>query len=144
MVKNDPKIAAKGLILFNGKYLLVLRSGEENIDPSRWDIPGGGVKAGETVSEALIREIKEETGIDISSSKIFPIKNWTLNKGGIEFGGVDFLCILENYQKIKLSPEHIRAKWLSEKEIMDSEEIPSWLKESVELATAKIIRLGIL
>ena len=124
MTKNDTKIAAKGLILFKGKYLVVLRNEEENIDPSRWDIPGGGVENGETPLEAVIREIKEETAIDISSCKIFPIKNWKLNKGGIEFGGTDFLCILENFQKIKLSPEHICARWLTKKKIMDSEEIP--------------------
>lgn len=141
MVKNDPKIGAKGLILFKGKYLLMLRSGKEKIMPFMWDIPGGGIETGETISEALIREIKEETGINISASKIFPVKNWTVKKDRIEIGGTDFLCVLENYQKIKLSPEHIRAEWFSEKEIMESEEMPDWLKESVELATAKLKKL---
>ena len=137
MVKNDPKIAAKGLILFEGKYLLMMRSDKEKIMPSMWDIPGGGVEAGETISEALVREIKEETGIDISSCKILPIKNWTLKENGTKFGGTDFLCVLENHQKIKLSPEHVRAKWFSEKEIMENEEVPDWLKESMALAIAK-------
>lgn len=141
MVKNDPKIAAKGLILFKGKYLLVLRNDKENIDPFTWDIPGGGIEKGETALEAVIREVREETGIDISPCKIFPIKNWTLKKNGIKLGGVDFLCILENYQKIKLSPEHIRSKWLGEREITKSKKIPSWLKETVKLAAAKINHL---
>lgn len=141
MVKNDPKSAAKGLIFFKGKYLLLLRDEKEDIELSTWDIPGGGIEKGEIASEALIREIKEETGINISSCKISPIKNWILQKKEIRFGGVDFLCILENYQKIKLSSEHFRAKWFDAKEIMDSEEIPSWLKESVKLAAAKINKL---
>jgi len=141
MKRKDPRGAAKGLIFLKGKYLLVLRSDKENIDPSMWDIPGGGIEKGETDRETLIREIKEETGIDISSSKIFPIKKWILEKNGNKLSGVDFLCILERYQKIKLSPEHIRAKWLSRKEIMESKEISSWLKESVAAAAAKLKEL---
>lgn len=35
-----------------------------------WHIPGGGVDEGEDKKEALIREVKEETGIDISPYKI--------------------------------------------------------------------------
>ena len=31
-----------------------------------WEVPGGGVNAGEESKDAIIREIKEETGIDVS------------------------------------------------------------------------------
>ncbi len=38
--------------------------------PDCWHIPGGGIDDGENKDEALIREIEEETGIDISSYDI--------------------------------------------------------------------------
>ena len=131
MEKDDPKKAAKVLILFKDKYLLLLRDSKEEICPLEWDIPGGGIEPGETVNEALVREVKEETGIDISSFKVIPLKNWQMNKNGIEIGGTDFLCILSEPQEITLSAEHIRAKWFSEKEIIDITEIPTWLKEDI-------------
>jgi len=43
----------------HGGILLILRT-----DNNYWSIPGGGVKPGESVSEATAREVKEETGID--------------------------------------------------------------------------------
>jgi ADP-ribose pyrophosphatase YjhB (NUDIX family) len=41
------------------RVLLILRT-----DNNYWSIPGGGVKPGESVSDATVREVKEETGID--------------------------------------------------------------------------------
>ena len=33
-----------------------------------WEVPGGGVRAGEESKEAAMREVKEETGIDVSNA----------------------------------------------------------------------------
>ena len=37
--------------------------------PGWWEIPGGAVKAGESTLEAVIREVREETGLDVSGKK---------------------------------------------------------------------------
>jgi ADP-ribose pyrophosphatase YjhB (NUDIX family) len=44
----------------DGKVLLHRRS-----DNGQWGLPGGSVEIGETVSQALVREVKEETGLDV-------------------------------------------------------------------------------
>jgi ADP-ribose pyrophosphatase YjhB (NUDIX family) len=43
-----------------GRALLIHRT-----DNGKWALPGGGVEFGESVSEAILREVREETGIDI-------------------------------------------------------------------------------
>ncbi len=50
----------------DGRYLITRRVMTKAWAPGSWEIPGGGVKAGETSLEAVRREIFEETGIDVA------------------------------------------------------------------------------
>ena len=69
--ENFPLICTDGVILNKGKVLLVKRS----IKPFKgfWTIPGGHIDFGETSQESLIREIKEETNIDVEIVKLIKI-----------------------------------------------------------------------
>lgn len=60
MKNNLFKIAVGALILKGDKVLLHHRR-----DYDMWDLPSGGMEAGETIPEALIREVKEETGLKV-------------------------------------------------------------------------------
>jgi len=55
----------------NGAILLQLRSASKDVQPGRWDTSvGGHVGVGEAIESAVVREISEEIGIDVSLSQL--------------------------------------------------------------------------
>lgn len=69
--ENFPLICADGVVLNKDKVLLIKRK----IKPFKgfWTIPGGHIDFGETSQESLIREIKEETNIDVEVEQLIKI-----------------------------------------------------------------------
>ena len=50
----------------NGRYLITKRVMTKSWAPGWWQVSGGGVMAGEDSRTAVLREIREETGLDVS------------------------------------------------------------------------------
>ena len=64
-----------GIIFFKKKYLLQLRDNKKKIYfPGFWGVFGGLLNKGEKFEKAMIREIKEETNLNVKVSKMV-IKN---------------------------------------------------------------------
>lgn len=61
-----------GLFLINdkGQVLLQKRSANKRFDPNKWALCAGHVEAHESLEEAMLREAKEEIGIDISKNDL--------------------------------------------------------------------------
>ena len=60
-------LSVLGIIqLVNGKYLITQRVMTKAWAPGWWEVPGGACMAGESSKEAVLREVKEETGLDVS------------------------------------------------------------------------------
>lgn len=52
-----------GLLLSRGRVLMALRSPSRRSYPGTWSFPGGHVERGETLEDALVRELSEEIGV---------------------------------------------------------------------------------
>jgi len=65
---RHPLPAVAAVIIQDGKILLVRRG----VEPSRdkWSIPGGSIEWGEPMMEAVKREVREETGLEVEPERI--------------------------------------------------------------------------
>ncbi len=64
---DRPKVVVAALVEKDGAYLLAKQVMEDGSD--QWVVPGGKVEFSESLKEAAIRELKEETGFDIEITK---------------------------------------------------------------------------
>ena len=62
MSNYDFNIRVTGILIENNKILLVKQRVSEK---RNWSLPGGKLEQGETLEQGIIREMKEETGLDV-------------------------------------------------------------------------------
>jgi len=72
-----------GIILRQERFLVARRS-RAMAFPGFWEFPGGKVEAGETLGEALVRELNEELSIAIDAFSLWKVKEKRLK--GLQFG----------------------------------------------------------
>ncbi len=70
-VPITPLLTVDALIIYEGKLVLIKRRNPPFVN--QFALPGGFVEVGETVEEAVVREAKEETGLDIELIKLFGV-----------------------------------------------------------------------
>jgi 8-oxo-dGTP diphosphatase len=68
---GHPMVGVGGIVLNEGKVLLVKRGKQPGY--GKWSIPGGMVELGETLSEAIKREVLEECGIEIELTDVVAV-----------------------------------------------------------------------
>ena len=66
-----PIVGVGAVILDHGKLLLEKRGNEPA--KGKWSIPGGVVELGETLEDAVIRETKEETCLDVEAPRLIDV-----------------------------------------------------------------------
>ena len=65
-------LAVIAILRCNGKFLLLRRAVSKEVDPRIYSGVGGKVEPGESFLEAIVREVKEETGLVITPEKFYP------------------------------------------------------------------------
>lgn len=70
---NRPVAAVSALVEEQGRILLVKRGREPN--KGLWSLPGGSIELGETATEALVREVREETSLEVEPGEVIGVRD---------------------------------------------------------------------
>jgi ADP-ribose pyrophosphatase YjhB (NUDIX family) len=65
-----PKLDVRGVVARGGRVLLV-----RGKDDNAWTLPGGGAEVGETPSQAVEKEVRQEAGFDVRATRLLAILN---------------------------------------------------------------------
>lgn len=112
----------KTYLYCNGKVLLLQRSSSDIHRPSKYDIPGGAVDAGESIQAALIREVQEETGLLITPKMLQEITGFGVssNESAVEKHVYIARQDMDAEPQVRLSQEHESYIWLSPQDALET------------------------
>ncbi len=133
------RIAEYGIILDKNNKFLMLKFSKETNPSEGWIFPGGRLNVGEDPKKGLIREVKEETCLDITV--LFPsdVTIWGINED--QRYAVFFVCKLKGDSEVKLCNEHQDFNWFSFDDL-DNIDFHDESFREVILNTIKLIEKG--
>ena len=118
---KDTKEVSKVVMINSDDKILLLKRKENQKFPGRWDLPGGHLKEKESGEEGLLREVKEETNLNINEPSFLYrdgrhgfYKSYSWN--GTLFADAEL-------------PEHVASQWFSLKEVAEMKNLsPRYLR----------------
>ncbi len=93
MRPGHPQVGVGGVVLSDQRVLLIRRGKQPLV--GRWSIPGGTVEWGETLEQALVREMAEETGLEVEPQELLTVFDWIEREGDrvvFHYVIADYLC----------------------------------------------------
>jgi 8-oxo-dGTP diphosphatase len=121
------RVAAK-VAIFRGEQILMLHRASSASDPGVWDLPGGVVHEGESLTRAAKREVREETGFEVRIGPMFHAELFgSVSKRGKvrPTVGVFFQGDAPRHALPRLDPrEHSDFAWVSRHELRSYPTVP--------------------
>lgn len=110
--KSMPVVTVGALIFDNQNRVLLVQTYKWS---NLWGIPGGKIKFGEPSEDALRREIKEETGLDVHSIKFIMTQDCIHSNEFYRdehFILLNYTCVCDDSKDVKLNEEAHNYRWV--------------------------------
>jgi len=104
-----PVVVVAACIVSKGYVLLTKR--DENLQRGEWELPGGKVRLGEALEDALVREIKEELGWKVTPIRLLHARINTYADTGEDYLVLYYEC-LTTHDKVFPALPSWESKWI--------------------------------
>lgn len=126
-------VSAAAVIERDGSVLLALH------DQAGWELPGGQVERGEEPADAVVRGVREETGLRVTTTALLGVRVWEVAPGRPVLT-VGFACRVPASSTLSLSPAHLAWHALDR---LDELALPAIHRELIAGAVrGRIVLLG--
>lgn len=122
-----------GAIILNEKnQVLIMSRKTDDFMGGIDELPSGNMEQGENIYEALVREVKEETNLDVVNVKLYIGSFDYISGSGKKARQYNFVLDVKNTENIILT-EHDEYNWLTIEEIRRSNKITDEVKYILEI-----------
>jgi len=121
----NPKFIVVGCFLEHDGRILMIKRHPAKPEGNTWASPSGKVDSGETESDAIVREVYEETGVEIDPQKLIFIERSYVRFPAFDFMYIFFRYILESVERPKITlsvSEHTDFAWMTPQEALNLED----------------------
>ncbi|WP_394190077.1 NUDIX hydrolase [Paenisporosarcina quisquiliarum] len=115
------RVSVEIILMHEDKILLTKRSTESVVAPGVWNVPAGKVKFNEIPAEAAIREVKEETNMDLQGLKEIHVRTFEGQTASEPIYRLLYTYVVniseQQLKNFQLNEEHSESRWVTREEL---------------------------
>ena len=123
MSENNLTIVSALVLVDQDGRVLVCERPKGKFMEGFWEFPGGKLEANELPDDCIIREVKEELGVDLSNSCFSPLTFTTFDYE--EFSAIIFLYLSREWEGFIKPKENQNLKWVRPNELFEINMLPA-------------------
>lgn len=118
-MSSRPEVAVGAVLVHDGSLLLVRRG--HGPAAGSWSVPGGRVEWGETLAEAIVREVGEETGLECVCGELLGWVELIDTDGGEDhhFVVLDFVATVLEHGEPVAGDDAAEVRWVPVHDVLD-------------------------